>query len=79
MTENVSPSTIDLNEPAEIERQRFFLEKTIGAWGIAEPRDIGSYFYAWSTKTNVGVKALSGLIKELEKEDVLTSVQIEGL
>jgi uncharacterized protein YcaQ len=78
LTENVLPSSIDTSEPTEIERQRFFLEKTINAWGIAEPKDVGYYFYTWSIKTRVGVKGLSGLIKKLEKEDVVTTVHVEG-
>jgi uncharacterized protein YcaQ len=75
---NVLPSSIDMSEPTEKERQRFFLEKTLEAWGIAEPKDFGYYFYAWSTKTNVGVKALNSLIKELEKEDIIVTVHVEG-
>jgi len=78
LAENVLPPNIDTSEPTERERQRFFLEKTLEAWGIAEPKDIGYYFYPWSTKTNVGVKALTNLITELEKGDVITTVQIEG-
>jgi uncharacterized protein YcaQ len=78
LTENVLPSRVDTSEPTEKERQRFFLEKTLEAWGTAEPKDIGYYFYTWSTKTNVGVKALSGLIRDLEKENVIMKVHIEG-
>jgi len=77
LTENVLPSHIDTSTADEEGRQRFFLERTINAWGIAEPKDIGYYFYPWSTKTNMGVNALSGLVKELEKEDIITTVQVE--
>jgi uncharacterized protein YcaQ len=78
LTENVLPSSIDTSEPTEIERQRFFLEKAINAWGITETKDVGYYFYTWSIKTKVGVKGLSGLIKEMEKEDAVTTVHVEG-
>jgi len=78
LTENVLPSGADTSEPTEKERQRFFLEKTLQAWGTAEPKDIGYYFYTWSTKTNVGVKALSSLVRELEKEGIIMQVHIEG-
>lgn len=78
LAENVLPSGVDLTEPSEQERQRFFLEKTLDAWGMAEPKDLGYYFYAWSTKTNVGVKALSSLIRRLEKEDVMMPVHVES-
>ena len=78
LAENVLPSRVDTSEPTEKERQRFFLEKTLEAWGITEPKDIGYYFYAWSTKTNVGAKALSSLTKELEKEDIISTVHVEG-
>lgn len=78
LTENVLPSHVGTSVPTEYERKRFFLEKTLGAWGIAEPKDIGYYFYPWSIKTNMGVKTVSGLVEELEKEDVITTVQVEG-
>jgi len=77
LAENVLPSRVDISEPTERERQSFFLEKTLEAWGIAEPKDIGYYFYPWSTKTNVGVKALTHLVRELEREDVITTVHVE--
>jgi uncharacterized protein YcaQ len=70
---------VDVKEPTEEEQQRFFLEKTLNAWGLAEMRDIAQYFYSWSTKANLGVKVLSGLVKELESEDVLTWVNVEGV
>jgi len=79
LTENVLPSNVDASEPADEERQRFFLERTLDAWGLAETKDISQYFYPWSTKTNLGVKALSGLIKELQSEDVVASVSVKGL
>jgi uncharacterized protein YcaQ len=77
LTENVLPSYVDTSAPDEKERQRFFLEKTMSALGLIEPKDVGYYFYPWSVKTNVGVKGLSGLIEELEKEDVIMRVQVE--
>ncbi len=79
LTENVLPSHVDTSEPTEEERQRFFLTKTLDAWGLAELKDIAQYFYTWSTKANLGVKALSGLVKELDNEDVMTTVRIEGI
>lgn len=79
LTENVLPSNVDTSEPTEEERQRFFLTKTLSAWGIAEIKDIAQYFYTWSTKANLGVKALSGLVKELENQDVLSTVQVEDI
>lgn len=78
LTENVLPSNIDTDEPTQEEQQRFFLTKTLDAWGLAKPKDISQYFYGWSTKTNLGVKALSNVINELQKEDVVASAEIEG-
>jgi uncharacterized protein YcaQ len=78
LTENVLPSNIDTDKPTQRERQRFFLTKTLDAWGLARLRDISQYFYGWSTKTNLGIKALSNVINELEKEDVIASTEIEG-
>jgi uncharacterized protein YcaQ len=79
LAENVLPSGVDVKESAEEERQRFFLERTMDAWGLAEMRDFSQYFYSWSTRVNLGVKALSGLVKELESENVLTWVNVEGM
>jgi len=79
LTENVLPSHVDVSEPAEDERRRFFVEKTLDAWGLAEPKDIGQYFYTWSIKMNLGVKAISELVRELENEDIITTVQVEGI
>jgi uncharacterized protein YcaQ len=79
LAENVIPSHVDTSEPTEEERQLFFLTKTLDAWGVAEPKDISQYFYGWSIKADLGVKALSGLVRELEKEDVLTTVQVEDV
>lgn len=79
LTENVLPSHIDISEPTEEERQYFFLEKTLDAWGLAEIKDIAQYFYTWSTKISLGVKALSVVVKEMVNEDILTQVQVEGI
>ncbi len=79
LTENVLPPHIDTSEPLEEEQRRFFIKKTLDAWGLAEPKDIARYFYTWSTKTNLGVKAISGVVEELESEDIITSVQVEGI
>lgn len=78
LTENVLPSSVDLMEPTEEERRFFFLEKALDAWELAEIKHIAQYFYPWSTRTNFGVKTLSGLINELENHDVVTSVHVEG-
>jgi uncharacterized protein YcaQ len=45
LTENALPSCVDLREPIEEERRRFFLEKALDAWGLAEIKDIAQYFY----------------------------------
>ena len=79
LTENVLPSHIDTSEPTEEEQRSFFIKKTLDAWGLAEPKDIAQYFYTWSTKTNLGVKAVSALVGKLESEDIITTVQIEGI
>lgn len=79
LTENVLPSRVDTSEPSEKERKRFFIEKTLGAWGLAELKDFGQYFYRWSTGISLGVKAISGLLKELETQDIVTVVQVEGI
>ncbi len=77
LTENVLPSHIDISEPAVEERQCFFLEKALNAWGLAEPRDIGQYFYSWCTKSDINAKGISGLVEELEKQDIIATVQVE--
>ena len=76
LTENVLPSSVDMAEPTEEERQQFFVEKTLDAWGLVELKDVGQYFYKWSTHADVGVKAISGLMKEWEKQDIVATVHI---
>ncbi len=77
LTENVLPPNIDTEEPTLDERKCFFLTKALDALGLAKPADIGQYFYTWSTKTPLGVKALSPLVKQLANEGVLERVAVD--
>lgn len=78
LTENVLPSYIDMTEPTEEERRRFFVKKTFDAWGVAKPKDIANYYYRWSTWTSLKGKALEETLQQLLNDDVLEEVTIEG-
>jgi len=78
LTENVLPSHIDVTEPTEEERQRFFVEKTLEAWGVAKPSEVSSYYYEWATRTALKKEALEETFQQLLDEDVLEEVTVEG-
>ena len=78
LTEKVLPSTVDKREPSEGERRRFYIKKTVGAWGIVKPADFPHYFYKWSVRTTLRGNALRGTLQQLLKDDVLTEVTVDG-
>ncbi len=77
LTENVLPSNVNTDEPTTEEQQRFFLTKTLDAWGLAQLKEISQYFYTWSTKTALGIKALSNTAEKMKNEDIITTVEVE--
>ena len=79
LTENVLPPNIDLAEPSPEERRRFFTEKTIDAWGVAQPTDIPSYYYRWSTRASLGKEELEQTLQDLLRDDAVMEITIGGL
>ncbi len=79
LTENVLPTDTDLTEPTSEERRRFFMEKTLDAWGVAKPNDVSSYYYQWSTRASLGTKELEQTLRDLQTDDVIMEVTIKGL
>jgi len=78
LTENVLASDLDLTEPAEDERIRFFLTKAFHALGVAKPSDVSSYYYQWSTPTPLKGKTFDTVLKNLVNEDIVKEVTVEG-
>ena len=79
LTENVLPSNVDKTEPTEEERKRFFILKTIDAWGLAKATEFADYYTRWSTKTDLKAKTINNVIQQLLKEEVLTEVKVDEI
>lgn len=79
LTENVLPSHIEITEPSEEERRRFFICKTFDALGVAKLRDVSSYYYQWSTRASLSGEVLEKTFEQLLNDDVLGEVTIEGV
>jgi len=79
LTENVLPPEIDLAEPSPEERRRFFMEKTLDAWGAAKPSEVSSYYYRWSTRAGLGAEEMEQTLQSLLRDDAVTEAAIEGL
>lgn len=76
LTENVLPSATDTSLPTEEELQRFFITRTLDAWGLVGMQDFSQYFYPWATRTKLGVKAITPIVKQLVKEDAVSEITI---
>ena len=55
------------------------MEKTLDAWGIAQPTDVPSYYYKWSTRAELGREELEKTRHDILKDDVIMEVDIEGI
>jgi uncharacterized protein YcaQ len=78
LTENVLSSDVDLTEPTEDERIRFFMTRVFYAFGLAKPSDVSSYYYQWSIFTPLKGKAFDRILRDLVSEGVIREVMIEG-
>ena len=41
--------------------------------------DFAQYFYPWATRTGLGIKALTPIVKQLVREDVVAEITVEGI
>jgi len=77
LTENVLPSNVDVTEPTEEERKRFFILKTADAWGLVRAREFSDYYVRGSTKTDMKTKTVENIIQQLIEEEFLTEVMVD--
>lgn len=79
LTERVLPSWVEISEPSEEERVKFFVTSTLGCLGAIKPADIKSYYYNWCIKLERTVKQLQALLDEMVEERVVTKISVDGL
>ena len=79
LTERVLPSWVDVSEPTEEERIRFFALRTMGCLGVIKPQDIRIYYHNWCVKLGKTSKEVQIVLDELVKEKVAVNLKIEGL
>ncbi len=79
LTERVLPSWVDVSEPTEEERIRFFALRTMGCLGVIKPQDIRFYYHNWCVKLGKTSKELQIVLDELVKEKVAVNLKVEGL
>ena len=79
LVENCLPSSVDVTEPAEEERQRFCILNTFHAYGVAKPSDVSSCYYQWSTFTPLKGLTFERVLKNLVSEDIVGEVTVKGV
>ena len=79
LTERVLPSWVEISEPSEEERVKFFATRTLGCLGATKPADIRSYYYNWCIKLDRTVKQLQVLLDGMVEEGVVTKLSVDGL
>lgn len=78
LAENVIPDCIDITEPKDEERIRFFMIKTLECLGLCKAQEIRKYFHNYSVKLNQTSKQLEKALDELVLEDIVNKYKIEG-
>jgi uncharacterized protein YcaQ len=79
LTERVLPSWLDISEPTEEQRNRFFATRTLGYLGATKPADIKSYYHSWCVKLGLTTKQIQGLLDGLAEEGAVVKLSVEGL
>ncbi len=78
LAENILPPSIDIEEPFEDERYRFFLSKTMSSLGLVKPSDFRWYYQSNSIKLSYSYKTLKKYLDELVSEDAAVRFMVEG-
>jgi len=78
LAENVIPSGVDITQPPDEERVRFFALRTLGALGLVKPPELRKYFFNWSVKLGWTSKQLQALMDVLVAEGEVEKHSLEG-
>ena len=79
LTERVLPSWVDVSEPSEEERNRFFATRTLSSLGATKPADIKSYYHTWCVKLGLSTKQIQALLDGLVEEGAVERLSVEGI
>jgi len=79
LTERVLPSWLDVSEPTEEQRNRFFAIRTLSYLGATKPADIKSYYHSWCVKLGLTAKQIQDLLEELAEEGAVVKLSVEGI
>jgi uncharacterized protein YcaQ len=75
LLENVIPSHVNREPPADDERAWFFIEKTMDCLGVIQPKEAREYYQHWVVKLGRTSSQIEELIKEHKN---ITTLNIEG-
>jgi uncharacterized protein YcaQ len=78
LTERVLPPWVDISEPSEEERIRFFALRTMGCLGLIKAPDIRKYYHHWSISLGRTSKQLQATLEELTDNDEAIEFRLEG-
>jgi uncharacterized protein YcaQ len=78
LTERLLPSWLDISEPTEDQRNRFFATRTLGYLGATKPADIKSYYHSWCVKLGLTTKQIQELLDGLAEEGAVVKLSVEG-
>ncbi|MCX6657038.1 MAG: winged helix DNA-binding domain-containing protein [Candidatus Bathyarchaeota archaeon] len=78
LTERLLPSWLDISEPNEEQRNRFFATRTLGYLGATKPADIKSYYHSWCVKLGLTTKQIQELLDGLAEEGAVVKLSVEG-
>lgn len=83
LTENVLPEGVGTSEPTVEQSLRFFLHKSLDAWGIAKSDYWRSFYYRWwgwsLGGTPLGDEGAREALGQLIREDIIRTVEIKGI
>jgi uncharacterized protein YcaQ len=75
LTENIIPSWIDTIPPSDVERIKYFIEKTMECLGLIHPQEARKYFHHF----NIKLGQTSSQIETLLNDSKYNSIDVDGI
>ena len=78
LVENVLPTGVDISEPSDDERVRFFALKTMSSLGLVKPQEVRKYYHPWSVKLDRTSRQLNELLDRLVIDGQAVKHSVDG-
>ncbi len=78
LAENIIPSDVNITEPDDESRVKFFAFRSLRALGLLKPQDLRKYFFNWSVRLGRSARQLQCLLDELVVNGEMEKLDLEG-